>query len=73
LANAFVRRKPANWLERLSPEHRAEIEGIKRDWLAGVFYSSGLSLARSIVENCRARGIPTCGPDGVRAWLAEQD
>jgi hypothetical protein len=66
---AAVKRKPPNWIERLNAEQREEIESIKRDWLAGAFHSSALSLAKSIVDNCRERGIPTCGPDGVRAWL----
>jgi hypothetical protein len=73
VASSAIRRKPPNWLDRLPASQREEIQGIKSDWLAGAFYSSALSLARSIVENCRARGIPTCGPDGVRAWLAERD
>jgi len=68
-AVARVRRKPPNWLDRLTAEQRAEVEEIKRAWLAGEFAASALSLAVSLVENCRERGIPTCGVQGVRAWL----
>jgi hypothetical protein len=68
-AVARVRRKPPNWLERLSASQRAEIEDIKRSWLRGELHASALSLAVSLVENCRERGIPTCGVQGVRAWL----
>ena len=72
-ANACMKRKPPNWLERLSEEQRAEVEEIKRAWVSGELHASCLSLARSLVANCRDRGIPTCGVDGVRAWLAKQD
>jgi hypothetical protein len=71
-AVARARRKPPNWLDRLTAEQRAEVEDIKRAWLAGEFAASGLSLAVSLVENCRERGIPTCGVQGVRAWLGQR-
>jgi hypothetical protein len=69
VAGACVRRKPPNFLERLPAEQRAEIEEIKRAWLAGEIHASALSLAVSLVGNCRERGIPICGVQGVRAWL----
>jgi hypothetical protein len=72
-ASACTKRKPPNWLDRLSAEQKGEIEGIKQAWLAGELQASCLSLAISLVDNCRARGIPTCGVDGVRAWLAKPD
>lgn len=71
-ATARVRRKPPNWLDRLTAEQRAEVEDIKRSWLAGEIQASALSLAVSLVETCRERGIPTCGFQGVRAWLAQR-
>lgn len=71
LQTVAVRRKPKNWLERLSPEQRAEIEGIKAAWRAGELQSSGLSLANSLVAACRERGYAICGVDGVRAWLSK--
>lgn len=70
ISGSSVRRKPSNWIERLPEAARAEIEDIKRDWRAGVFQSSCLSLAKSIVVQCDERGIKTCGVNGVRAWLA---
>jgi len=54
----------------MKPEDRAEVEDIKRSWRAGELNASALSLARSLVAGCRDRGIPICGVDGVRAWLA---
>ena len=71
-AAARVRRKPPNWLDRLTAEQRVEIEDIKRSWLRGELHASALSLAVSLVENCRERGIPTCGVQGVRAWLGQR-
>jgi hypothetical protein len=71
-AAARVRRKPPNWLDRLSASQRAEIEEIKRSWLAGEFSASAMSLAVSLVENCRERGIMTCGVQGVRSWLGQR-
>jgi hypothetical protein len=70
-AGACEKRKPPNWLDRLSPQQRDEIEDIKKAWLAGELQASCLSLAISLVDNCRARGIPICGVAGVRAWLAK--
>jgi hypothetical protein len=70
-AGACVKRKPPNWLDRLSAQQKDEVEEIKRAWLTGELQASCLSLSHSIVENCRARGIPTCGVAGVRAWLAK--
>jgi len=69
-AGACTKRKPPNWLDRLSAEQKAEVEEIKRAWMAGELQASCLSLAVSLVDNCRARGIPICGVAGVRAWLA---
>jgi len=70
-AGACVKRKPPNWLDRLSARQRDEIEDIRRAWLAGELQASCLSLSISLVDNCRARGIPICGVAGVRAWLAK--
>jgi hypothetical protein len=39
--------------------------------MAGELQASCLSLAISLVDNCRARGIPICGVAGVRAWLGK--
>jgi hypothetical protein len=70
-SSACARRKPKSWLERLSPEQHAEISDIKRAWRAGEFQSSALSLSQAIHSECAERGIPTCGPQGIRKWLAE--
>jgi hypothetical protein len=72
-ADAAPKQKPAGWLGRLTPEELAEVMDIKAAWVAGDLHASGHSLARSLVANCRARGIPVCGVDGVRAWLAKPD
>jgi hypothetical protein len=70
-ASVSLKRKPPNWLDRLTATQRDEIEDIKRAWLAGELQASCLSLAISLVDNCRASGIPICGVAGVRAWLGK--
>ena len=60
-----------NWLARLSPDDRKEIEGIKAAWRAGELDASARRLAEVLVAACREHGIPICGPDGVRLWLSK--
>jgi len=66
-----LRHGPASWFSRLSDEHRQELLGIRRDFRAGLIPSSARGLARTIVEHYQAAGLPICGLDGVRMWLAD--
>lgn len=70
-AMAAKKPKPNNWFDRLPAEDQAELIAIKGMWLTGEISGSGVAVAAEIVERCRARGIKTCGPDGVRAWLSK--
>ena len=70
-ASSSVRRKPKGWIERLTPEQYAEVAEIKRAWKSGELQSSALSLSQAIHAECAERGIPTCGPQGIRKWLGE--
>ena len=58
-----------DWTDRLPPDVRDELLGIRRDWLAGKLQASGRGLAAAIVANCRERGIAVIGTAGVREWL----
>jgi hypothetical protein len=61
-----------SWLARLPAEHVEELTELRRSWRAGEFLASGRELAYLIIQQCAERGIPTCGPEGVRAWLASR-
>lgn len=70
-AASSARRKPKSWFEKLTPEQGEELAEIKRAWNAGELQSSALSLSQAIHAECAERGIPTCGPQGIRKWLGE--
>jgi hypothetical protein len=60
---------PATWYERLAPEHRAELDAIKAEWMAGDLGNRKKTVARALAENMRVRGISDVGMQGVIAWL----
>ena len=64
-----ARHGPATWYERLSKEHRAELDAIKAEWAAGELGSRKKTLARALAENMRVRGISEVGTQGVLTWL----
>ena len=66
---AAVRHGPATWYERISPEHREELDAIKAAWHAGELGTRRKTLARAIAANMRERGISDVGEQGVVAWL----
>ena len=57
------------WYERLTPEHREELDAIKAEWTAGELGSRKKTVARALAENMRVRGISDVGMQGVIAWL----
>ena len=61
-----------SWISLLPAEHVEELTELRRSWRAGEFQASGRELAYLIIQQCAERGIPTCGPEGVRAWLASR-
>lgn len=66
---ADARHGPATWWERIAPEHIDELNAIKKAWLAGELGKRKKTLARSLSENMRARGISDVGLQGVISWL----
>jgi hypothetical protein len=64
-----ARQGPATWYERLSPEHREELDAIKAGWKSGELGKRKKTLARALAENMRTRGISDVGMQGVIAWL----
>jgi len=67
-----VRRAPAlNWFARLTPSQQEEFLAIRRAWKAGEITSSAVRLAQDIIDQANAMGIKTCGPAGMRSWLAK--
>ena len=64
-----ARHGPATWYERLSKEHREELDAIKAEWTAGELGRKKKTLARALAENMRTRGISDVGMQGVIAWL----
>jgi hypothetical protein len=71
VAMAAVRHGSKTWYEKVSPEHKPELVAIKAAWLAGELGTRKKTLARSLAENMRARGISDVGLQGVLAWLDE--
>lgn len=68
-ALAAYRHGPAPWHERLAPEHQAELAVLKTAWLAGELGSRKKTVARSISQRLKNRGICIIGFHGVIAWL----
>ncbi len=68
-AVADYRHGPVNWWERVATEHHDELNAIKAAWQAGELGTRKKTLARSLSENMRARGISDVGPQGVITWL----
>lgn len=66
---AAYRHGPAPWHERLAPEHQAELAVLKSAWLAGELGDKKKTVARSISQRLKDRGIATIGCHGVIAWL----
>ena len=64
-----ARHGPATWYERLSKEHREELDAIKAEWTAGELGIRKKTVARAIADNMRTRGISDVGMQGVIAWL----
>ena len=64
-----ARQGPATWYERLSKEHREELDAIKAEWTAGELGTRKKTVARAIADNMRTRGISDVGMQGVIAWL----
>jgi hypothetical protein len=63
---------PRNFFDRLSAEDQAELLEVRRRFHAGEL-GSAKSLAEILVEAARERGVATCGPVWMRAWLARRD
>jgi hypothetical protein len=70
-AMAKVRHGSKKWHEKVAAEHQAELAAIKGAWLAGELGTRKKTLARSLAENMRSRGISDVGLQGVLAWLDE--
>jgi hypothetical protein len=70
-AMAAVRHGSKRWYEKVAAEHQAELAAIKAAWLAGELGSKKKTLARSLAEKMRIRGISDVGLQGVLAWLDE--
>lgn len=66
---ADYRHGPGSWWERVAAEHRDELNAIKAAWQAGELGTRKKTLARSLSENMRARGISDVGLQGVITWL----
>lgn len=65
-----VKRGPRTWLERLSAEDRAELEGFKAKWRSGQIEGSARAAAGWLVKQCQAAGVKTCGEEHMRQWLS---
>ena len=68
-AMANTRHGSKKWHEKLAPEHHAELDAIKAAWRSGELGTRKKTLARSLAENMRSRGISDVGEQGVIAWL----
>ncbi len=66
---AEVRHGPPSWWERVAPEHLAELSAIKAAWQSGELGTRKKTLARTISNNLRSRGISDIGTQGVQTWL----
>jgi hypothetical protein len=66
---AEVRHGPPSWWERVAPEHLAELSAIKAAWQSGELGTRKKTLARTISNNLRSRGISDIGTQGVLTWL----
>ncbi|MBU6222281.1 MAG: hypothetical protein KGR24_05955 [Planctomycetes bacterium] len=70
---AADRPRATGFLSRLPPDVQAELLELRRALHAGIPGVTGKSLARSIVADCQENGLPICGVEGVRDWLAKRE
>lgn len=57
------------WFDRLDPESKELVVGLKREWLEGVHKTSAIRLAELIATTLRESGESNVGTQGVVAWL----
>jgi len=60
------------WHERLTPEAAAEVDQLRRAWVAGELGTSMRPVAKLVSQYLAANNICTVGVQGVVAWLKEQ-
>lgn len=64
-----VRHGFAPWHERLPADARAEVDEVKRAWLAGKLGAQMRPVALLVAKYLADNGICTIGEQGVIAWL----
>ncbi len=64
-----VRHGPSCWWDRVDPKHLDELQALKRAWQSGELGTRKKTLARTISNHLRSRGISDIGWQGVHAWL----
>lgn len=57
------------WYLRLPPQVLAELDLIRRDWESGATGLHKRAMARAIIAEMKARGLPVSGIQGVERWL----
>lgn len=63
-------RKSTGFWGRLTPEQQAELLEVRRLFQSGALRTSASTLSKTLKARCDEEGIPVCGPDGLREWLA---
>lgn len=72
LANVETPNRHPSWLDRLTPELRAEVEGIRTQFVDGSLGSvDSHSLSRAITKSLEARGVTMPQHKQVQRWLRE--
>jgi len=66
-------RRPTGFWGRLTPEQQAELLEVRRLFQSGALRVTGNTLAKTLKARCDEEGIPVCGHDGLREWLARKD
>ena len=57
------------WYLKLPPDVLADLDLIRRDWEGGTTGLHKRAMARAIIAEMQARGLPVAGIQGVERWL----
>lgn len=61
------------WHQTLPPEAKAEVDEIKRMFLAGQLETKAFTLARILAAKLAERGLANVKPQTVSKWLRNHD
>jgi len=70
---AEVKKGPASWFTKLTPDIQQELTQVRADFLSGKIEGTRTALARSIHTALSGRGLITVSRSEVMRWISAAD